>query len=284
MTPEFDEYGKGRVEPVQAPQRPKVSSGSLKSRISSRILKTKPHISSHQMDHSSKQRTSPENSEILRTPKTKVITSSNTQNMELNFQNPGKKFETSIESAKHEASQTIMRISEQTPVKEDSFRKQKQFGPNIKLAESNIQVTQSNLMTQPGPSGPQETLMYDQEFIKALRQMKESITKIKQFGASELKAKNDNSWMGREGTEELAAIKAGLGGDVSRVQMISNFSVLSDFDRSGDTLLNLEKYLGGLSVPKTGQTEELRRGEESLAKLKFYLEKVRVLLGKGGRD
>jgi hypothetical protein len=220
--------------------------------------------------------------EILMTPNLNQVISSNTHNMDLNVMNHKQKYQTSIESKQQTSPLNTYAVVTQTP----NLFEEPENNKNIKLTESNIQIVQSNLIHDKSETIQEkktsgDPLLYDPHFIHALKQMKQSITKIKQIGVSELKSKNDTSWIGKEGTEELAAIKAGLGGDVSRVHMISNFSVMSDFDRSGDTLLNLEKYLGGLSAKNGRKKEQIKVTQEELPRLRFYLEKVRTLLGKG---
>ena len=282
----FDEYGnrkngkESRAE--KEGQVGRGSTSSLKSRISSRILKTEKKISVNvEVEKEGKNKKNLvenktsnvgpsknfETCENLPKSTLNPIHSSKTHNVDLNFPNQ-KKFQTSIESKKVRKGKQKGRPS--------LFEESESLKTNIKLTESNVQPKKEE------DSG-EKLLVKDSNFIKALKHMKQSITKMKKIGACELKNKNDCSWGDHE-TGELAAIKAGLGGDVSRVQMISNFSVMSDFDKSGDTLLNLEKYLGGLSSGRGRPAEDLKMPNNELPKLKFLLEKVRLVLGKGRSD
>lgn len=287
----FDEYGNKiqneKVRNLRSKLKEKTfkgSNSSLKSRINSRILKSdRKKISKLNLNQNSnkiKNITSnidhSKNSENIYKSNINPVTSTHSQHIEINFQNGNKKYQTSIESQKQLTTQN--NISKNN--NEQKFEQTKDFPSNIKITESNIHFTNSK-KKENKKSPKSKNIISDPNFINALKSMKESITQIKRKGVNELKNKNDNSWMSREENEDLAAIKAGLGGDVSRVHMISNFSVISDFDKSGDTLLNLEKYLGGLSNARGKSNEDLKVSNDELPKLKFLLEKLRLVLGKG---
>jgi hypothetical protein len=290
----FDEYGNrvsiSNLKRMEKKMRNKSfhrSNSSLKSRISNRIISSKKRLTSTYKtkgdDNTTKIKNITSNvvpsnvietNEFIQKSNINNVVSGSTQHIDLNFQSKPKKFQTSIES-----SDKAKKIK-----KAKLFEESKSMKTNIKLTESNIQLTTSQNKTKNKPSEKiqieSRSFITDTNFIKALKNMKDSITQIKKKGVNELKTKNDISWVQRQDTDELAAIKAGLGGDVSRVNMISNFSVISDFDKSGDTLLNLEKYLGGLSTGRGNVNEEIQLTDEELPKLKFLLEKLRVLLGK----
>lgn len=261
------------------------SHSSLKSRISNRRVKTdKELISALKLKSKSKTGQSrpknitsnaAETFEVLDKSRAHQIISNQTQHIELNQKLHNPIHQTSIELAKN----ANFRPKQARP---KLFEESNSLKTNIKLTESNVQVSNSqNFGGSKGKSFPENgSMITDVNILNALRNMRESISRIKRKGASELKIKSDASWNNRQAGEELAVMRAGLGGDISRVHKISHLSFISDLDRSGDTLLNLEKYLGGLSGGNGDAREEIKLTGDELPKLKFLLEKVRLVLGK----
>lgn len=289
----FDEYGNEIAELKATGLGAKVrvntmgaSHSSLKSRISNRRVKTdKQLISALKLRSKSKMGKSRaknitsnanETFEALDRSKAHAVISNQTQLIDLKLKQRDPVHQTSIELTKRAK-----------PGRPKLFEESNSLKTNIKLTESNVQVSNSQQIGK--SSGEKKSLpgsgsvITDVNILNALRNMRNSISQIKRKGASELKIKSDASRSKRQGSEELAVMCAGLGGDISRVHKISHLSFISELDRSGDTLLNLEKYLGGLSAVNGDAREELKLTGDELPKLKFLLEKVRLVLGKSNR-
>lgn len=161
------------------------------------------------------------------------------------------------------------------------FEENPTIASHVKLVESNFLQKRKTFETRRSTAQSQaKGKIKDQNFLKALRTMRDSLGLIHKKSTVENKTAFMDSMNGVDRvniSEEFGKIGSNFK-NISLVHGGGNFSVNTGDENSMETLLNLERYLGELTAQSSNVQSDLIVENEHLPKLRMLLQNMKVIL------